>query len=101
MVMRRAIELFAQWVERRPLQRAPVLPAALVGPDRAHALSVEPRGEAELAQDARCIRRHVDAAADLGKLGRLLVDVDIETGLAKRQCGGEAADAAADHRDPQ
>ena len=68
---------------------------------RAHALAVEPRGEAQPAQDAHRVRPHVDAAADLGQLGRLLVDIDLEAGLAQRQRGGEAADAAADHRDPE
>ena len=99
--MRRAVELLAQRIERRTLQGAPVLPAPLVGDNRAHALAVEPCGEAQPAQDAHRIRAHVDAAADLGELGRLLVDVDLEPGSAQRQRGGEAADAAADHRDPE
>ena len=95
--MRRAVELFAQRVERRALQGAAVLPAPLVRADRAHPLAVEPFGEAEPAQDARRVRAHVDAAADFGQLGRLLVDIDRETGPAQRQGGGEPADAGADH----
>src|SRR4029077_7077328 len=46
----------------------------------------------------RRVRPHIDAAADLVKLGRLLVDIDRETGAIQRQRRGEAADAAADHR---
>ena len=95
--VRRTVELFAQRIERRPLQGAPVLPASLVGEEWADPLAVEPRSEAQPAQDAHCIRAHVDAAADLSKLGSLLVDVDLEAGLAQRQRSGEAADAATDH----
>ena len=96
--VRRAVELLAQRIERRPLQGAPVLPAALVGPERAHALAVEPLGETEAAQHAGRIGRHVDPAADLGQLGRLLVNADIEPGLQQRHRGSQPADAAADHR---
>ena len=42
--MRRAVELLAARVERRPLQRAAVLPAPLVGAERPHGLAVERRG---------------------------------------------------------
>src|SRR5882724_53918 len=72
-----------------------------MGEERAHPLAVKARGEAEPAQDARRVRAHVDAAADLGELGRLLVDIDLEAGAAQRQCGREPSDAAADHRDPE
>src|SRR5262249_10650313 len=39
--MRRAIELLTERVERRPLERAAVLPAPLVGADRPHGLDVQ------------------------------------------------------------
>ena len=99
--VRRPVELLAKRIERRALQRAPVLPAPLMGPERAHALPVEPLGETELAQHARRIGRHVDPAADLGQLRRLLIDLDLETGLKQRDGGGQPADAAADHRDAE
>ena len=95
--MRGAVELLAERVERGALQGAAVLPAPLVGAGRTHPLTVEPGPEPEPAQDAGRVRRHVDAAADLGQLGRLLVDVDLEPGLAQCHGGGQAADAAADH----
>ncbi len=97
--VRRAVKCFALRVERRLLQGAPVLPAALVGPERADALAVETRPEAEPPQHARRIRTHVDAAADLRQLGRLFVDLDREPGLVQRHGGAEAAKAAADNRD--
>src|SRR5712691_6765579 len=96
--VRRAIERFALRVERRLLQGAPVLPAALVGAERADALAVETWPEAEPPQHARRIRTHVDAAADLRQLGRLFVDLDGEPGLVQRHGGAEAAKAAADNR---
>ena len=67
--VRRAVELLAQWIERRALQRAPVLPAALVGPERAHALAVEPP---ELIAERLCRfadivgRERVIAGSDCG-----------------------------------
>jgi hypothetical protein len=57
----RAVQLLAQRIERRPLQGATVLPAALVGEARAHSLAIEPFGEAQPVQDADRVRRHVDA----------------------------------------
>ena len=99
--VRRAVKLLAARIERRPLQGAAVLPAALVRADRPHALAVEPGAEAEPVQDPHRVRRHVDAAADLGQLRRLLVDIDLEPGLAQRHRGGEPADAAADDSDPE
>ena len=95
--VRRAVKLLAQRIERRALQGATVLPAPLVRADRAHPLAIEPFGEPEPVQDARRVWAHVDAAPDLGQLGRLLVDLDRETGAAQRQGGGQAADAGADH----
>ena len=99
--MRRAVELLTERVDRRPLQGAPILPAALMGEERAHPLAVEPVAEAEPAQDTHRVGPHVDAAADLRQLRRLLVDVDLEPGSMQRQGGSEAADAAADDRDPE
>jgi hypothetical protein len=66
-----------------------------VGAERAHALAVEPLGEAEPAQYPRRIRRYVDTAADLGEGRRLFVEVDFEPGVPQRHGGGEAADTAA------
>jgi len=42
-----------------------------------------------------------DAAADLVQFQCLLVDIDHELGAEQRRRGSEAADAAADHRDPE
>src|SRR5207253_8435847 len=56
-------------------------------------------GEAEPAQDAHRVGAHIDAAADLGQLRGLLVDIDREAGLVQRQRRGHAAQAAADHGD--
>src|ERR1700716_3534365 len=97
--MRRAIELLALRVERRALQGAAVIPAPLMGATRPHSLAQEPLGESELEQNTRRVRAHVDAAADMGQRRRLLVNIDLEPGLSQRQRGGQAADAAADHRD--
>src|SRR5438876_9482389 len=94
--VRRAIKLFALRVERRPLQGAAILPAPLVGPERADALAVEPWPEAEAAQHAGRIRTHVDPPADLGQLRRLFVDLDVKTCLQQSHGGAESADAAAD-----
>ena len=97
--VRRAVELFAQRVERRPLQGAAVLPAALVRASGRTPSRSSPGAEAEAVQDAHRIRPHVDAAADLGQLRGLLVDIDVEAGPAQRHRGGEPADAAADNGD--
>src|SRR5215471_1595860 len=99
--VRRAVELVAARIERRPLQGAAVPPAPLMGAERTHTLAVETWSEAEPAQDARCIRRHVDAAADLGQLGRLLVDIDFESGLTQPDSGGETVYAPADYSNTQ
>ena len=72
-----------------------------MGAERAHALAVEPLGEAEPAQHPRRIRRHIDTAADLGERGRLFVDVDFEPGSPQRHGGGEAADTAANDRNAE
>src|SRR5262245_9580808 len=71
--VRRAIELFAAWIERGPLERPPVAPASLVGADRPHRLAIERSAEAEPIQDTHRVGSHVDAATDLGQLRRLLV----------------------------
>src|SRR4029077_3655144 len=82
--MRRTVELFAERIERRPLQCAPVLPASLMGEEGADALAIEPSSKAQTSQDAHCIRAHIDAAPDLSKLGSLLIDLDFEAGFAQR-----------------
>src|SRR5712691_10300325 len=76
--MRRAVELLAAWVERRPLQRAAILPAPLEGADRPYRLAVERAAETEPIEDPHRVRPHVDAAADLGQLRRLFIDIDDE-----------------------
>jgi hypothetical protein len=63
--VRRAVQLLAQRIERRPLQSAAVLPAALVSEARTHSLAIQPFGKAQPVQDANRVRRHIDAAADL------------------------------------
>jgi len=98
--MGRAVEFLAPRIERRALQRAAVMPAPLMCAERPHCLAVEPLAEAESIQDAYRVRRHIDTAADLGELGRLLIDLDVEAGLAQRHRGGEAAEAGADDGDP-
>src|SRR3954447_2509310 len=97
--VRRAVKLFAGRVERRLLQGAAVLPAALVRADRLYALAVEPGAEAEPAQHPHRIRSHVDSAANLGQLGGLLVEIDIKPGLAQCHRGSQPADAAANDPD--
>ena len=97
--VRRAVELLAARVERRPLQRAAVLPAPLVRAERPHRLAVERVAEAEPIENPRRVRPHVDAAADFGQLRRLLVDLNVEAGLVQGHGGGETADAGADDGD--
>src|SRR6516162_5999032 len=99
--VRRPIKLFAQRIERRPLQRTPILPAPLVRGERADPFAVKPRSKPQSAQDAHRVRAHVDAATNLRELGGLLVDIYGETCLPQRQRGGETADATADNGDPQ
>jgi hypothetical protein len=43
--MRSAVELFAERIERRPLQGAPILPAPLVGEEWADPFAIEPSSE--------------------------------------------------------
>src|SRR6266849_1605946 len=97
--VRRAVELYAARVERRPLQRAAILPAPLMGAGGPHGLTVERSAEAEPIEDPRRVRPHVNAAADLGQLRRLLVDIDVEAGLAQGEGGSQAADTGADNGD--
>ena len=97
--VRRAVQLLAARVDWCPLQCASVLPAALMRRERPHAFAVEPGTQPEPLQDADRVRGHVDAAADFGQRGRLLVYIDGEAGLPQRQRGAQTADAAADYRD--
>jgi hypothetical protein len=94
--MWRTVELLAQWVERRLLKCAPVLPAALMREERAHAVAVEPRAEAKAVQDAHSVRAHVDAAANLGQFRGLFIEVHVEAGLPQCEGRAEAADSSAD-----
>ena len=70
-------------------------------PERTHAFAVEPLSEAEAAQYARRIGRHVYPAADFGQFRRLLINLDLEPGLQQRQGRGQPAYAAAYHRHPE
>src|SRR6185312_15404336 len=97
--MRRAVERLAFRVDPSLLQGPPIIPAALMHPDRPHRLSVEPFSEPEPVKDAGGVRTHVDTAADLDQLRRLLIDIDREPGLAQRRCRGEPADSGADDSD--
>jgi len=72
-----------------------------VRPERTHAFAVEPLSEAEAAQHARRIGRHVYPAADFGQFRRLLINLDLEPGLQQRQGRGQPANAAAYHRHPE
>jgi len=99
--MRCAVEFLALRIERRALQGAAVVPAPLMCAAGAYPVAQQALAEAEPDQDARRVRPHVDAAADMGQGGRLFVDVDVEPGAAQRQRGGEPADAGADHGDAQ
>jgi hypothetical protein len=97
----RAVEVFAARVQRRTLQGAAVLPAPLMRAHRAHRLAVECRAKAKTVEGARRVGPHVDAAADLRELGRLLVDVDVEAGPPERDRGGEPPEAGADDGDAE
>jgi hypothetical protein len=99
--LRRAVELLALRIERRALQGSAVVPTPLMRAAGAYPVAQQALAEAEPDQDARGVRPHVDAAADMGQGGRLFVDIDLEPGAAQRQRGGEPADAGADHGDAQ
>jgi hypothetical protein len=86
--------------ERRALQRAAIIPAALVHGERSHADFVHRGLQSQPDQQARGVGADLDAGADLADGGRLLVDMDIETGLQQLQRGREATDASADDGDP-
>src|SRR5215470_5674988 len=85
--------------ERRALQGAAVVPAALVHGERPHTHFVHCRLESEANEQARGIGADLDAGADLADPRRLLVDLDVEAGLQEVQGGGEPAEAAADDGD--
>src|SRR5579875_3367890 len=50
--MRRPVKLLAERVERRRLQRAPVVPPPLPQAERAYPFAIEPGGEAKPVEDA-------------------------------------------------
>ena len=85
--------------ERRAQQRAPVVPALLVHGQRHDAEAGELVAEPEIVNDARGVRRHVDAGADLAQRPRLLIDLHVEAGAQQMKRRRHAADAAADHGD--
>jgi hypothetical protein len=80
-------------------QRAPVVPAALVPGERAHAHPRQVLGEAQAMQDPRGVGADLDPGADLADGRRALVDVHVEAGLQQRQRRRDPADAATDDRD--
>src|SRR5262245_60273373 len=57
------------------------------------------RLDAERTQDLDRVGPQLQAGADLAKLARALVDLDLPALRAQRAGGGEPADARADHRD--
>src|ERR1051326_817793 len=99
--MRRAVEFFALRIERRTLQGAAVVPATLMRARGANALAQQPLAEAKADQHTGRVRPPIDAAADMGQRRRLLVKIRLEPGLAQRQRGGEAPNAATDDRYPK
>ena len=97
-VGRRAEQRFGLFDQPRARQRAAVLPAPLVERRRPHADALELLAEPETDQEPRRVRTDHQAGADFGRLRRLLVDVNVVARLQQVERGGEAADAAADHR---
>src|SRR5205823_1077360 len=58
--VRRAVKLFALWVERRTLQGAAIVPAPLMSAARTHAFVQQSLTQSKLQQDARRVRGHID-----------------------------------------
>jgi hypothetical protein len=86
--------------QRRPLQGAAIVPAPLIDGGRPHADAIHRGLQAKPHQEARSVGADLDAGADLADARRLLVDVDVEPRLQQMQRRGQAANAAADDRDP-
>lgn len=82
--------------QRRALQRATVVPALLVDGERSHAPALHRVPEAQPMQQARGVGADLQAGADLAEARRLLVDLNVESGLEQRQRRGQPADATAD-----
>ena len=99
LVMREAERLDHHVPERRAQQRPPVVPAALVEGQRAHAHTRQVVAQAQAVEDARGVGADLDAGADLAERVRALVDVDVEPGLEQGQRRSETADAASDDAD--
>jgi hypothetical protein len=70
--------------ERRAQQRPPVVPAALVEVQRAHAHPRELVGQADAMENPRRVGADLDAGADLAHGCGALVDVDVEAGVQER-----------------
>src|SRR5258708_7456779 len=96
--MRRAVELAGDRVEHGFLQRTAVVPASHMRRQGPHRVMVECIPETQPVEDARGVRPHIDAAAHLVELGRLLIDIDVEPSAMQRQPSGKPAKAATDHR---
>jgi hypothetical protein len=97
LVVRKAKRVNRRVPERRPQQRAPVVPTALVKGDRTDAHTRKFLGEAEAMQDTRCVGAHLDACTDFAQLSRPFVDVHINAGPQQRERSRKATDAAADY----
>src|SRR5262245_43757180 len=97
----RAVELLAARVQRRTLQGAAVLPAALMSAQGAHRLAVERRPEAETIADACRGGPHGDNDADFRGRRRLVVDVGGEAGRGEGARGCEAREAGPDDGDAE
>ena len=87
--------------ERGAQQGPAVVPAALMPGLRSHAHGRQLVCEAEPMQHARGVRADLNPGTHLAELTGLLVDVYVQPGPKQRERGGEPADAAADHADPQ
>src|SRR6266436_1813843 len=67
------------------LQSAAVVPALLVNGGWQHADLIESRLQPQPDQEARGVGTDLDTRADLADARRLLVDVDVESGLQQMQ----------------
>ena len=82
--------------ERHPAQERAALPVARVQRVRDDADGAERLGEPQAVQDLDGVGAEREARAHLAQDAGLLVDVDVEAGLAQGEGGGQAADPGAD-----
>jgi len=79
MIVGRAEGGFRRLPERGALQRAPVVPPALMHGHRAHAGAVQRAAQAPAVQQPRCVRADLDARADLHEGRRLLEHLHVDS----------------------